>query len=142
MTASVARWSCPPFFPPSLPSSFPSLFLLFQYQRKIGELEDHLRDTARERIGLRGGEGPIPRCYFPKHVSIAALQVHGFGDASESAYASVVYLRMVDTNDQVHVALVISKTKVGSDQATHHSQTRAMWSSSSGRSSVSREGAI
>ena len=45
-------------------------------------------------------------------MSIAALQVHRFGDASESAYASVVYLRMVDTNDQVHVALVISKTKV------------------------------
>ena len=28
---------------------------------------------------------PIPRCYFPKHVSVAALQLHGFGDASESA---------------------------------------------------------
>ena len=79
---------------------------------------------------------PILRCYFPKHVSIAALQLHGFGDASESAYAGVVYLRMVDTNDQVHVA------KVAPIKRLTIPQTRAMWGSSSGRSSVSREGAI
>ena len=54
----------------------------------------------------------IPRCYFPQHATIVSLQLHGFSDASEEAYAGVVYLRMLDSVDNVHVSLVISKTKV------------------------------
>ena len=54
----------------------------------------------------------IPRCYFPKDAHISTIQLHGFSDASESAYAGVVYLRMVDTEGRVHVSLVMSKTKV------------------------------
>ena len=34
----------------------------------------------------------IPRCYFPKDRHIVNTEVHGFSDASESAYAAVVYL--------------------------------------------------
>ena len=41
-----------------------------------------------------------------------SLQLHGFCDASENAYGGVIYLRMVDISDQVHIALVISKSKV------------------------------
>ena len=40
------------------------------------------------------------------------LQLHGFCDASENAYGGVIYLRMVDISDRVHIALVISKSKV------------------------------
>ena len=54
----------------------------------------------------------IPRCYFPKDVHVVSTQLHGFSDASESAYAGVVYLRMVDRDGDVHVSLVASKTKV------------------------------
>ena len=54
----------------------------------------------------------IPRCYFPQEVQIVSTELHGFSDASEQAYAGVVYLRMVDTNAKVHVSLVMSKTKV------------------------------
>ena len=40
------------------------------------------------------------------------MQLHGFSDTSEYAYAGVVYLRMVDTSNIVHVSLVMAKTRV------------------------------
>ena len=57
-------------------------------------------------------EKPIPRCYYPKEAHIVSKQLHGFSDASENAYAAVVYLRMVDAGGKVHVSIVTSKTKV------------------------------
>ena len=54
----------------------------------------------------------IPRCYYPVESHIGSLQIHGFSDASESAYAGVVYLRMLEADGTVHVSLVIAKTKV------------------------------
>ena len=54
----------------------------------------------------------IPRCYFPKGTQLETLQLHGFCDASEQAYASVIYLRVVGSDGKVHVTLVTSKTKV------------------------------
>ena len=54
----------------------------------------------------------MPRCYFPKNVQVVSLQIHGFCDASENAYAGVVYLRMADSTGVVHTSLVMSKTKV------------------------------
>ena len=40
------------------------------------------------------------------------MQLHGFSDASESAYAGAVYLQMVDTDGTAHVSLVMAKTRV------------------------------
>ena len=40
------------------------------------------------------------------------MELHGFSDASEAAYAEFTYLRMIDTAGLVHMALVASKTKV------------------------------
>ena len=54
----------------------------------------------------------IPRCYYPKNVHIASMQLHGFSDASQQAYAGVVYLRITDSEGDVYVYLVSSKTKV------------------------------
>lgn len=39
-------------------------------------------------------------------------EIHGFCDASNAAYAGVVYLRTIDANGAVHVNLVTAKTKV------------------------------
>ena len=39
-------------------------------------------------------------------------QLHGFSDASELAYAGVIYLHQVDTTGNIHTSLVASKTKV------------------------------
>ena len=54
----------------------------------------------------------IPRCYFPIDRHIVDTEIHGFSDASELAYAAVVYIRTVDTEGDVHTSIVISKTKV------------------------------
>ena len=54
----------------------------------------------------------IPRCYHPKDRCIVKRELLGFCDASEKAYAGVVYLRSTDTEGQHHVALVVAKTKV------------------------------
>ena len=65
----------------------------------------------RQELGLLVNEH-IPRCYHPKEVEIAYRQLHGFSDASEAAYAGVVYLRLVDTAGCIHTSLVMAKTKV------------------------------
>ena len=40
------------------------------------------------------------------------MELHGYSDASQLAYAGVVYLRMVDESGDIHISLVLSKTKV------------------------------
>ena len=54
----------------------------------------------------------IPRCYYPRHADVASVQLHGFCDASEAAYAGVVYFRTQGKHDDVYVSFIISKTKV------------------------------
>ena len=65
----------------------------------------------RTELSLLSGKH-IPRCYFPKQSHIESVQLHGFSDASEEAYAGVVYFRMVDSLQRIHTSLVASKTKV------------------------------
>ena len=50
----------------------------------------------------------IDRCYYPKDAQIESIQIHSFCDASENAYAGVVYLRMIDSHSHVNVSLVIA----------------------------------
>ena len=55
----------------------------------------------------------IPRCYYPRSVKVAKIELHGFSDdASEDAYAAAVYIRVKDKHGTVHTSLVIAKTKV------------------------------
>ena len=44
----------------------------------------------------------IPPCYFPTAARVVTFQLHGFCNASEVAYAGVVYLQMVDCDDAIH----------------------------------------
>ena len=54
----------------------------------------------------------IPRCYFLKGKKVKNVQIHGFSDASECAYAGVVYLRVEYESGEVQVRFVTSKAKV------------------------------
>ena len=54
----------------------------------------------------------IDRCYFLNvRDQVTSLQIHGFGDSSETAYAAVVYLR-IETMQGISTQLVMSKTRV------------------------------
>ena len=51
----------------------------------------------------------IPRCYSPAGFSSSSMPLHGFSDASEEAYAGVVYLRVRTSKDsigKVHIVIV------------------------------------
>ena len=49
----------------------------------------------------------------PPHAYVHwSTQLHSFSDASESAYACVVYLHMLDASGSVYSSLVITKMKV------------------------------
>ena len=52
----------------------------------------------------------IPRCIFPEGATQPTL--HGFCDASEKAYAAVIYARVQLPFGQVQVSLVAAKTRV------------------------------
>ena len=60
-------------------------------------------------------ERKLPWRYFPKYFDITPIELHGFCDAPESAYAGVVYIRATKVDSCIHhTALVIAKTKVAS----------------------------
>ncbi|XP_045458141.1 uncharacterized protein LOC123668452 [Melitaea cinxia] len=53
----------------------------------------------------------IPR-WLRTSLGDVQTELHGFCDASKMAYAAVVYIRRVDSDGNVHVALVAAKSKV------------------------------
>ena len=56
----------------------------------------------------------IPRCYFHLNQNIITTQLHGFCDASHSAFVTVAYIRCHYSDGSVDVRLIASKTRVAS----------------------------
>ena len=54
----------------------------------------------------------VPRCYFDSNRTVAYSQLHGFSDASDQAFAAVVYLRSSYSDGSVEVRIVGAKTRV------------------------------
>jgi len=54
----------------------------------------------------------MPRCYFYPNHSPIIREIYGFNDASEHAYAAVLYLRAVNKDGGVVTRLIASKTRV------------------------------
>ena len=68
---------------------------------------------------------PVERCYLPSlEDNVVSLQIHGFGDSSEVAYAAVVYLRMEMEQGRQHSTRNEQDKSRTSDQ-TNNSKTRA-----------------
>ena len=63
---------------------------------------------------LRGlNDVRVPRCYFKRtDEQPTSYQVHGFCDASDNAFAAVVYLRTEHRTGEVEVNPMASKTRV------------------------------
>ena len=54
----------------------------------------------------------VARCLFPDEDSIERRELHTFSNASEEAFASVVYLRRVYQDGVVRANIVMAKTKM------------------------------
>ena len=54
------------------------------------------------------------RCYYRVDVPCETVELHGFSDASEKAYAAVVYVRSTYTDHSPFISLVTAKTEVAS----------------------------
>ena len=57
-------------------------------------------------------ERHISHCYYSKDATVDSMQLHGFCDVSEDAYTGVIYTRVQDGSGNIHISLVVSKTKV------------------------------
>ena len=54
----------------------------------------------------------ITRCYFQGVAGeVKSVQLHGFSDASDAAYAATIYIR-IETDANIKTSLIASKTKV------------------------------
>lgn len=65
--------------------------------------------TYREELSLLS-KIRIPRWLGTK--SNDELELHGFSDASKTAYSAVIYLRTIDAEDKVQISLLVAKTRV------------------------------
>ena len=86
------------------------------WQLKIGwdeELPMHCKlkhEKWREELPLLQTI-EFPRCYYSMEQAVT-IQLHGFCDASEAAYAAVVYVRATYPSSLTTCKLVIAKTRV------------------------------
>lgn len=55
----------------------------------------------------------VPRCVV-KFDEINALELHGFGDASEKGFGCAIYIRVIYGNENYYVNLLCAKSRVAS----------------------------
>jgi len=68
---------------------------------------------------LRLNELQIPRCFEPKTLNgKKTYELHSFADASMSGYGQCFYLRVKDEDENVHVSLVMGKSRVAPTKIT------------------------
>ena len=100
------------------PSTIKVKILLQQlWEQKVGwddPVLSHIRNTWfqwRPELHLLS-EKHIPHFYFDKATRVSSVELHGFCDASVLTYAAAIYLCLTDTDNDIQISLVTSKTKV------------------------------
>ncbi|XP_063540783.1 uncharacterized protein LOC134749694 [Cydia strobilella] len=98
----------------------PAVVIAKTFMQKLWQLgvawDEELADDAKEEWLKFRNEIPaltevkINR-WIHTNADKSSIEVHGFADASMSAYAAVVYVRAIDTDGQVQVSLLTAKTK-------------------------------
>ena len=108
-TFDILGWLAPSILP---------MKVLFQqlWEHKLG-WDDPVPDAYRQKHAKWRTELPLlasvtlSRCYYTSESAIT-VELHGFSDASEVAYAAVVYLRATYSTQPTTCRLVVAKTKV------------------------------
>ena len=93
---------------------------LFQQEVRTGKgWDDDLTPDVEQKWRKWLGELPIltkftiPRCFFPSEFDKArAVEFHHFSDASEEAYGTVSYLRVVNGPGDFHCAFLMAKSRL------------------------------
>ena len=75
-----------------------------------GELLLKWKTVLREFESLN--KVTVPRCLFMIDKNLVDVQLHGFSDASELAYAAVLYLRSIYDDGSVEVRVIAAKMRV------------------------------
>lgn len=81
----------------------------------VGWDEELSTDLVQEWRTYRTELSLITRVQVPRWLGTKPtdeLELHGFSDASKVAYSAVIYLRGIDATGQVHVSLLVAKTRV------------------------------
>ncbi len=78
---------------------------LVAWEHKIDWDDSNIRNAWFQWMQMLS-QKHIPRCYFDQNTDPDLI------DASEAAYAAVVYLRITDKSGNTQTSLVSSKTKV------------------------------
>ena len=81
------------------------------WDEEMNDNERKLWDALISQLNTLS-EIKIQRCYFDEHKRPSVIELHGFSDASERAFAAAVYLRVIYEDGDVSAKLVASKTKV------------------------------
>lgn len=113
-TSTVARlWDPPGFLAPAL--ILGKIFLQSLWKEKL-DWDDPLPEALREEwIQFQGTLTAINEIRIPRWMGMSKAgqhSFHGFCDASQRAYAAVIYVRCVDESGAVSVSLVAARTKV------------------------------
>lgn len=97
------------------------------FMKKVWATELDWDDTLpaalhNEWVQYIDGLQHIPAIKIPRWIrtskSNRSLQMHGFCDASAMAYGAALYIRTIDQNNEVHVHLISSKSKVAPKKAS------------------------